>query len=325
MQLQNAFLETTSSSRETTRSASSRELKSDSTSSMSNFIDSIKLSSSSGNKDEIKRPKPKQGFDQMQRTAPGLSFTAITESLSASSEDISDAIGKSFGMFKTASSSAATATKENQKLHVQSFIETTNSIDHTIAGTSIWASFSGDHIPLSQRTLLKTRSQRTDQILDHIGSSEDSDSGSEGWEDCTATGSKDVSLLDAAQDEGQSDGCDDDYVSDEDSFYSYESSDADGIERLKIRLKLVINHVGACFSLGRQTFGFDDEISMSSAVYDGVPQRGRSRSPRSPLAPSTLQGAQKSSKKMTQGNVKTNNSRSNLFGAMFGCATPGLS
>jgi hypothetical protein len=99
--------------------------RSDATSAISNLLDSIKLSSKMNRSIKKRVPidpsaleleqsstKTDKTKDMQSKSSSSIkTFTAITESLSASSEDISDALGKTFGMF---TATASNALKETQ-------------------------------------------------------------------------------------------------------------------------------------------------------------------------------------------------------------------
>ncbi|MDG7000886.1 MAG: hypothetical protein JRN15_17470 [Nitrososphaerota archaeon] len=211
------------------KQSSSESSESDSTSALSNLLDTLKLSAQTIHITPKKRV-PVDPCEQRTASPPDAlaALTQLTASLSASSEDISEAISKTFDMFRsqaTVASMSMGSVKDTELRQEEGVMRCQSTDDRILRysenhkkGKGHWAALPmppGFRQSRSIDESFLTRSERTTNILRRIATkgseSEDSaiirateseDSG-EGWEETTAnTGSRDVSLLDVISNAG---------------------------------------------------------------------------------------------------------------------------
>lgn len=315
IQLQSAQLDSLSSS-----SSSSSE---ESASAMSSFLDQIKMSASSfGNRSaelifQKKSSSSSSSLDPKKKQKH-LNFTAITESLSASSEDISDALGRTFGIFGSATGtpiirSPTTCARRRTG-------NASNKEDFVQVGERIKPGYhksyhrdnlvSASNLPFQQDT--KAYTKRANRILTHLAKSKSSTSiytDEEDWDDDTANGSREQSLLDVYgddeeeeqvtgeiadaefedRDEQESLGSmhsydsrqEDDEYSNDDSYDEEEDYEAEMYREGLSQISGVLMSIGSCsFRNSKQDENDDD--SAVSYIDENQIERGRSRSPRTP-------------------------------------------
>ena len=373
IQLENAFLDNLSA-----------EEPSPASSAISNLLDSIKLSSkfkpmpeanmkrAPPGTDKINaqqtlfpyRPDIKPSPDTSQQTTKShgmMNFTAITESLSASSEDISEAIGKTFGLFNgnsflkepteidmsetgdvhnfynTSSNWAALAVPPGFRQSRSAEDYSTKQLQRTIP--AIW-SFDNPDKDMTRseraRSILQeiaTKTFETEIARDSYGESEFATTWGEEEE---TSDLRNISIMDndslTEAEESVFDDEEDD--SDDDSVDTFQTTDTEhddnfvfgGDQEGLSALGTVLYQLGTC------TFDMN-------ATGDEYSNRGRSRSPRTPppermnhpgleRVQSYLGFSEERELRRLQGGVSGNNENNKprggqgIFNAMFSCGGP---
>lgn len=251
--------------------------------------------------DEIRKRLPidSKVYNGKQREMSRLTFSTVSESVSQSSEDLTEAFSKQFSLFKT-SSSAQSERAIIEELRNDSETEAFRSTGPSKSSssgeyddtTSAWTE--GEHGKFMSPT------HRTDHLLNVIGSTGESQSNfssplqsiasssSQGsWEEETqATGSRDYSLLDnilGSLDDGSTAG----YATeggattdgnttlfgDGDSIESEfeEFSEEDGLRALAG----VLYQIGSCNLVDAKTANSFDDFSVTSEVFPPLSVRER--------------------------------------------------
>lgn len=256
-----------------------------------NLLQAIKRSSSHLSSEIQRRAPIDPKFYDSTLQGGRLTFSTVTESLSQSSEELTEAFSKQFSLFKTSSnpSEQRAAVEEVQEARhdnetaafhrmLQSESESTEGYDTTSAWTE-----------QGEQGIFMGPSHRTHQLLDTIGSDAESESQSplnsmasnsteESWtgDETAATGSRDFSLLDTleSQDEasvsvGEAEG----FTTDGDTYYEEgdsprsmgsefeEYADEDGLAELGG----ILYQIGSCNA--KPSFSFDDDYTVTSEIF----------------------------------------------------------